>query len=80
MININGNTKEDVLRALKPSFLEIEKIRKDENIKDKINKMYLLAENIKNTFESFEDFSIFLKIFNEMGKTKTKEKNHQKTK
>lgn len=77
------NDKNDILDVVDGSYRidkEKDKIKKNDDIKEKLQKMYNLADKVKGCFESVDDFSLFLKIFNEMGKTKSKDKQAEKIK
>ena len=63
---MNMNDKNDILDVVDCSYRienkEKDKIKKDLDIKEKLQKMYNLADKVKGCFESADDFSLFLKI------------------
>lgn len=77
---IQNNSKEEILgRVISSTFnLEKDKIKKDEDLKTKMNQMLDIAEKVKDVFESVDDFNLFLSIINKLDKSYKKEKKSQK--
>lgn len=74
------NSKSIILGRVKDSSFDLEndKIKKDDDLKTKMNQMIDVADKVKNIFESLDDFNLFLSIINKLDKSFTKNNNKEK--
>ena len=76
----NNNSKQLILGSVQNSTFDLEndKIKKDEDLKTKMNQMLEVADKVKNIFESIDDFNLFLSIINKLDKSFIKDSKKEK--